>query len=188
MRAALLLVSAAFLPALARAQDDPACARFEEPLAYNACLASHGPKANIGAAPGGAPRQTDPEGEGPQGGVREVGPDRGRRARRRGGCTGPRTSSGATAAFIWSSGFDKLRDERGAQTRGMAWAPRSLPARWEGPARGAERSSGKAPPGYSLSGRAVSPTVCRNANAAARRPAVRILTAALPRPAPKHGL
>ena len=28
-----------------RAPDDPACARFEDPLAYNACLASHGPKA-----------------------------------------------------------------------------------------------------------------------------------------------
>ena len=29
----------------ARAGDDPACARFQEPLAYNACLAAHGPKA-----------------------------------------------------------------------------------------------------------------------------------------------
>jgi hypothetical protein len=29
----------------ARAQDNPACARFEEPLAYNACLARQGPTA-----------------------------------------------------------------------------------------------------------------------------------------------
>jgi hypothetical protein len=27
-------------------QADPACAKYQEPLAYNACLASHGPKAN----------------------------------------------------------------------------------------------------------------------------------------------
>ncbi len=78
MRASLLLaVSTALLPAMALAQDDPACARFEEPLAYNACLASHGPKANIGAAPGGgAPRQTDPDSEEPQGRAREVGAGR----------------------------------------------------------------------------------------------------------------
>jgi hypothetical protein len=30
----------------ARAQDDPACAQYQEPMAYNACLARHGPKAN----------------------------------------------------------------------------------------------------------------------------------------------
>ena len=77
MRAALLVaVSAAVLPALA-AEDDPACARFEDPLAYNACLASHGPKANgVGAAPaGGASRQTDPESEAPRAGARQTGPD-----------------------------------------------------------------------------------------------------------------
>jgi hypothetical protein len=64
MRAALLLAaSAALLPAIARAQDNPACARFEEPLAYNACLASHGPKAKeIGAAPGDGARQIGQDG------------------------------------------------------------------------------------------------------------------------------
>jgi hypothetical protein len=30
----------------ADAQDDAACAKYEEPVAYNACLARHGPKAN----------------------------------------------------------------------------------------------------------------------------------------------
>ncbi len=39
---------------LARAEDDPACARIDEPLAYNACLASHGPRApGLGGASGG---------------------------------------------------------------------------------------------------------------------------------------
>jgi hypothetical protein len=28
------------------AEDDPACAQYHEPMAYNACLARHGPKAN----------------------------------------------------------------------------------------------------------------------------------------------
>ena len=46
MRVLLLAAAVAVLPGLAEAEDDPACARFEEPLAYNACLASHGPKAN----------------------------------------------------------------------------------------------------------------------------------------------
>src|SRR5271165_4267887 len=32
-------------PSGATAQDNPACAKYQEPLAYNACLASHGPKA-----------------------------------------------------------------------------------------------------------------------------------------------
>ncbi len=47
-RAALLIfVSAlAAAPRPALGQDDPACAKYQEPLAYNACLASHGPKAN----------------------------------------------------------------------------------------------------------------------------------------------
>ena len=57
-RAALLMFVSA-LAALSRAalgQDDPACAKYQEPLAYNACLASHGPKANsIGVA-----KETDP--------------------------------------------------------------------------------------------------------------------------------
>jgi hypothetical protein len=38
-------------PLGAVAQDDPACAKFQDPLAYNACLASHGPKAtDVGAS------------------------------------------------------------------------------------------------------------------------------------------
>ncbi len=46
MRAALMLaVAAALLPMRARADEDPACAKIEEPLAYNACLAAHGPRA-----------------------------------------------------------------------------------------------------------------------------------------------
>ncbi len=46
----------------ARASDNPACAQYQEPLAYNACLARlgpHAPAAKAVAAPGddaGAPR------------------------------------------------------------------------------------------------------------------------------------
>jgi hypothetical protein len=40
----------------ARAEDDPSCAQYQEPMAYNECLARHGPKANdIGAHQGEAP-------------------------------------------------------------------------------------------------------------------------------------
>jgi hypothetical protein len=40
--------------ASARAEDDPACAQYREPMAYNLCLAQHGPKANsIGKVRGG---------------------------------------------------------------------------------------------------------------------------------------
>ncbi len=46
-RAALALCLAALAWAgNARAQDNPACAQYREPMAYNACLAQHGPKAN----------------------------------------------------------------------------------------------------------------------------------------------
>jgi hypothetical protein len=31
------------------AEDDPSCAQYQEPMAYNACLARHGPKANAAA-------------------------------------------------------------------------------------------------------------------------------------------
>jgi hypothetical protein len=35
---------------VALAEDDPSCAQYQEPMAYNACLARHGPKANgVGA-------------------------------------------------------------------------------------------------------------------------------------------
>jgi hypothetical protein len=38
----------------ARAQDNPACAQYREPMAYNLCLAQHGPKANgVGKLHGG---------------------------------------------------------------------------------------------------------------------------------------
>ena len=60
-RAAIALSLAALAWAqCARAADDPSCAQYREPMAYNACLARHGPKANaIGtlsghAQPGGA--------------------------------------------------------------------------------------------------------------------------------------
>ncbi len=42
--AAVSLLAAALLTS-ARAQDISPCARFQDPFAYNACLASHGPKA-----------------------------------------------------------------------------------------------------------------------------------------------
>jgi hypothetical protein len=41
----MLLVVAAASAGPAYAQGDPACAKYQDPLAYNACLASHGPKA-----------------------------------------------------------------------------------------------------------------------------------------------
>jgi hypothetical protein len=53
MRRALLLLGVlAFSPAAA--EDNPACAKFEDPLAYNACLARQGPvarAAHVRAAP-----------------------------------------------------------------------------------------------------------------------------------------
>ena len=69
MRAALLLaVSMAVLPGLARADDDPACAKFEEALAYNACLAAHGPRATdveVSPEPPGGAGGVDRTGERP---------------------------------------------------------------------------------------------------------------------------
>ena len=67
MRAAVAFLALLAAPGPAYAQDDPACARFEDPLAYNACLASHGPRANtLGKASGAArARRTDPEEETP---------------------------------------------------------------------------------------------------------------------------
>jgi hypothetical protein len=42
----------------AEAQDNPACAKYSEPMAYNLCLAQHGPKANsIGKLRGPLPSQ-----------------------------------------------------------------------------------------------------------------------------------
>ncbi len=40
-----LFVGALLAGAPARAEDNPACAKYEEPLAYNACLARLGPHA-----------------------------------------------------------------------------------------------------------------------------------------------
>jgi hypothetical protein len=46
-RAAIALLAAAVAWAgNALAQDDPSCAQYREPMAYNACLARHGPIAN----------------------------------------------------------------------------------------------------------------------------------------------
>ena len=54
--AAIALCLAALASAeRASAEDDPSCAQYQEPMAYNACLARHGPKAN-GAAHSGETR------------------------------------------------------------------------------------------------------------------------------------
>jgi hypothetical protein len=47
-RAATIVLALATLASAgrARAEDDSACAQYQEPMAYNACLARHGPKAN----------------------------------------------------------------------------------------------------------------------------------------------
>jgi len=71
----IMLALAAALPRGAQAAEDPVCAKFVEPLAYNACLASHGPKATgIGTSPvagsHAAPAQTDPSRPGPRPRVR----------------------------------------------------------------------------------------------------------------------
>lgn len=54
-RAAIALTLAVFASTVsARAQDDPACAKYSDPMAYNLCLARHGPKANgVGRLHGG---------------------------------------------------------------------------------------------------------------------------------------
>ncbi len=50
---ALCLVALGWAGA-ARAQDDAACAQYHEAMAYNLCLAQHGPKANgVGKLHGG---------------------------------------------------------------------------------------------------------------------------------------
>ncbi len=52
--AVALSLAALAWTASARAEDNPACAQYREPMAYNACLAQHGPKANgIGKLHGG---------------------------------------------------------------------------------------------------------------------------------------
>jgi hypothetical protein len=61
--ATIALALAAFASAgPAQAVEDPACAQYQEPMTYNACLAKHGPKANnLGIHPG----QTRPGGAAP---------------------------------------------------------------------------------------------------------------------------
>ncbi|MGO4870990.1 MAG: hypothetical protein ACLPGW_10325 [Roseiarcus sp.] len=61
MRRALLVaigLAGLMLGAPARAQDNPACSQYREPLAYNACLAKLGPRAleSRAAPPTSAPR------------------------------------------------------------------------------------------------------------------------------------
>jgi hypothetical protein len=52
--ATALCLAALAWPGSARAQDNPACAQYRDPMAYNACLAQHGPKANgVGQLHGG---------------------------------------------------------------------------------------------------------------------------------------
>ena len=55
MRESIMLLAIALVaaPRATLAADDSACAKYADPLAYNACLASHGPRANIGAHSGG---------------------------------------------------------------------------------------------------------------------------------------
>ena len=57
-RAAIALCLAALgWAGSAQAQDDPRCAQYREPMAYNACLARQGPKANgVGQLDGGGPQ------------------------------------------------------------------------------------------------------------------------------------
>jgi hypothetical protein len=75
--AAIALCLAALASAgRARAEDDPSCAQYQEPMAYNACLARHGPKANgLGAhsgetQPDRAGQDRTYEGEAPPAGFR----------------------------------------------------------------------------------------------------------------------
>jgi hypothetical protein len=45
-RIGVMVVAAALIGSGARGQDSAACAKFEDPLAYNACLARGGPPAH----------------------------------------------------------------------------------------------------------------------------------------------
>ena len=58
--ASLILLLLAAQPAAA--EDNPACARYQEPLAYNACLARQGPAAravHLGGVPPSAAHTSD---------------------------------------------------------------------------------------------------------------------------------
>ena len=59
----------------ASAEDDPACAQYREPMAYNACLARHGPKANnLGRLHGGTQPSHTAHDRGWRGGTRTGAP------------------------------------------------------------------------------------------------------------------
>jgi hypothetical protein len=71
-RAAIVVLALAALASFgdARAEEDPACAKYQEPMAYNECLARHGPKANnIGTHQGAAPPYRAAQGRGQAGGA-----------------------------------------------------------------------------------------------------------------------
>ena len=91
------------------AEDDPACAQYHEPMAYNACLARHGPKANgVGTFPGSSDQPA----------ARKAA------ARFRAGRQGPssagRASSAPMGACTWSFAFS----ERGSNLRARRPSPR----------------------------------------------------------------
>src|SRR6516165_6953854 len=69
--AAIALCLAAATPVeRALAQDDPACAQYQEPIAYNACLARRGPRANDVGAHSGWTRAYNGEAHAPATGFR----------------------------------------------------------------------------------------------------------------------
>ena len=124
-RAAIALSLAALAwAASARAEDDPACAQYREPMAYNLCLARHGPKANgVGQLHGG-----------PQPG--SASPDRvrhgqaARAARRPRGSIARKAPSASMAVCTWSfaSGERRLKVASAApEPAEIAQAPRSSP-------------------------------------------------------------
>ena len=99
----------------ARAQDNPACAQYREPMAYNACLAQHGPKANgVGQLHGGACNPATP---------RRIAFGTGTAAPRaqRTRFTIRKAPSASMDVYIWSFGSIErglLVGERGARARG----------------------------------------------------------------------
>ena len=75
-RAAIALLARAWAGS-AQAQDDPSCAQYREPMAYNACLARHGPKANnLGRLHGGTQPSHSAHDRGWRGGTRPGAPAR----------------------------------------------------------------------------------------------------------------
>lgn len=62
MRVAFAFIAFFGLVAMARAADNPACAKYDNAFAYNACLARLGPKAYFGAPAVGPHGDTGNEG------------------------------------------------------------------------------------------------------------------------------